>query len=214
MISPTSPQSLPQIQHMEPNKHPTPHCPILLTFPIKITTGPFLFFGFGSMDSVDIAHMLIVGRPSHLREVFFRMGLSDKGIVVLSGAHTLLTTQFGLILVFVRAHPERSGFEGPWTKDLLKFDNSYFVELLKGESEGLLKLPTDKVLVEDPKFRPYVELYKQVLLFGTFMEDETRSWLKQSSEKTENHVEKNEKHVEKKELEVGSSNVGTGLSFG
>ncbi|KAI8016949.1 1,4-alpha-glucan-branching enzyme [Camellia lanceoleosa] len=52
------------------------------------------------------------------------------------------------------------------------------------------------------------------LLFGTFMEDETRSWLKQSYEKTENHVEKNEKHVEKKELEVGSSNVGTGLSFG
>ncbi|KAI7981420.1 LRR receptor-like serine/threonine-protein kinase ERECTA [Camellia lanceoleosa] len=54
----------------------------------------------------------------------------------------------------------------------------------------------------------------EALLFGTFMEDETRSWLKQSYEKTENHVEKNEKHVEKKELEVGSSNVGTGLSFG
>ncbi|KAI7986944.1 L-ascorbate peroxidase 3 [Camellia lanceoleosa] len=147
-------------------------------------------------------------RPSHLREVFFRMGLSDKDIVVLSGAHTL-----------GRAHPERSGFEGPWTKDPLKFDNSYFVELLKVESERLLKLPTDKVLVEDPKFRPYVELYKQgeiyvtclpllqALLFGTFMEEETRSWLKQSYEKTENHVEK-------KELEVGSSNVGTGLSFG
>lgn len=47
----------------------------------------------------------------------------------------------------------------------------------------------------------------QVLLFGTFTEDETRSWLKQSSEKTD-------KHVEKKELEVGSSNVVTGLSFG
>ncbi|KAI7990002.1 hypothetical protein LOK49_LG13G02276 [Camellia lanceoleosa] len=55
---------------------------------------------------------------------------------------------------------------------------------------------------------------RAALLFGTFMEDETRSWLKQSYEKTENHVEKNEKHVEKKELEVGSSNVGTGLSFG
>ncbi|KAI8022885.1 putative glucan endo-1,3-beta-glucosidase BG5 [Camellia lanceoleosa] len=83
--------------------------------------------------------------PSHLKEVFFRMGLSDKGIVVLSGAHTL-----------GRAHPERSGFEGPWTKDLLK-------ELLKGESEGLLKLPMHKVLVEDPKFHSYVELYKQFL---------------------------------------------------
>jgi hypothetical protein len=35
-------------------------------------------------------------------------------------------------------------------------------ELLKGDSEGLLKLPTDKVLVEDPEFRQYVELYAKV----------------------------------------------------
>lgn len=35
-------------------------------------------------------------------------------------------------------------------------------ELLKGESEGLLKLPTDKVLVEDPEFRQYVERYAKV----------------------------------------------------
>lgn len=58
-----------------------------------------------------------------------------------------------------RAHRERSGFEDPWTKDPLKFDNSYFVELLKGESEGLLKLPSDKALVEDPVFRCHAELY-------------------------------------------------------
>ncbi|GFY87912.1 ascorbate peroxidase 3 [Actinidia rufa] len=87
--------------------------------------------------------------PPHLKDVFYRMGLSDKDIVALSGAHTL-----------GRAHPERSGFEGAWTKDPLKFDNSYFVELLNKESEeGLLKLPTDKALVEDPKFRRYVEIY-------------------------------------------------------
>ncbi|KAI3717107.1 hypothetical protein L1987_68477 [Smallanthus sonchifolius] len=59
-----------------------------------------------------------------------------------------------------KAHPERSGFdEKPWTKDPFKFDNSYFVELLKGDTDGLLKLPTDKALVDDPKFRRYVELY-------------------------------------------------------
>ncbi|KAF5960910.1 hypothetical protein HYC85_002119 [Camellia sinensis] len=121
---------------------------------VEVTGGPTIDFVPGRKDSMDSPEE---GRlpdankgPSHLREVFFRMGLSDKDIVVLSGAHTL-----------GRAHPERSGFEGPWTKNPLKFDNSYFVELLKGESEGLLKLPTDKVLVEDPKFRPYVELYKQ-----------------------------------------------------
>ncbi|PSS09953.1 Ubiquitin carboxyl-terminal hydrolase, partial [Actinidia chinensis var. chinensis] len=46
-----------------------------------------------------------------------------------------------------------------------------------------------------------------ILLFGSFTEDETRSWLNQSSEK-------NEKPVEKKELQVVSSNVVKELSFG
>ncbi|KAI8002553.1 putative tRNA N6-adenosine threonylcarbamoyltransferase [Camellia lanceoleosa] len=32
-----------------------------------------------------------------------------------------------------RAHPERSGFDGPWTKEPLKFDNSYFVITPFGE---------------------------------------------------------------------------------
>lgn len=36
-------------------------------------------------------------------------------------------------------------------------------ELLKGESEGLLKLPTDNALLEDPAFRSYVELYAKVI---------------------------------------------------
>uniref|UniRef100_A0A6M2EMW0 L-ascorbate peroxidase n=1 Tax=Populus davidiana TaxID=266767 RepID=A0A6M2EMW0_9ROSI len=89
----------------------------------------------------------MAGSP-HLRDIFYRMGLSDKDIVALSGGHTL-----------GRAHPDRSGFEGPWTQEPLKFDNSYFVELLKGETDGLLKLPTDTALLDDPAFRPYVELY-------------------------------------------------------
>jgi len=37
-------------------------------------------------------------------------------------------------------------------------------ELLKGESDGLLLLPTDKALLEDPAFRPFVELYARVNL--------------------------------------------------
>ena len=35
-------------------------------------------------------------------------------------------------------------------------------ELLKGDSKGLLKLPTDKALIEDPEFLRYVELYTRV----------------------------------------------------
>lgn len=43
------------------------------------------------------------------------------------------------------------------------FDSWLTRELLKGESEGLLQLPTDKTLVEDPAFRPFVDLYAKVL---------------------------------------------------
>eukprot|EP00244_Chara_vulgaris_P004956 TRINITY_DN19_c0_g4_i4.p1 TRINITY_DN19_c0_g4~~TRINITY_DN19_c0_g4_i4.p1 ORF type:complete len:247 (+),score=41.99 TRINITY_DN19_c0_g4_i4:255-995(+) len=86
--------------------------------------------------------------PSHLRDVFHRMGMTDKEIVILSGAHTL-----------GRCHKDRSGFEGPWTTEPLVFDNSYFTELVTGEKEGLIQLPSDKALIEDPAFRPWVELY-------------------------------------------------------
>ncbi|KAL7206952.1 hypothetical protein ACSBR2_019618 [Camellia fascicularis] len=119
---------------------------------VEVTGGPTIDFVPGRKDSKISPKEgrlpnATKGVP-HLRDIFYRMGLSDKDIVALSGGHTL-----------GRAHPERSGFDGPWTTEPLKFDNSFFVELLKGESEGLLKLPTDKSLLEDPEFHRYVELY-------------------------------------------------------
>lgn len=39
-------------------------------------------------------------------------------------------------------------------------------ELLSGEKEGLIQLPTDKALLEDPVFRPLVEKYSAVWLCG------------------------------------------------
>ncbi|KAI3981586.1 hypothetical protein MKX01_007506 [Papaver californicum] len=119
---------------------------------VEITGGPTIEFVPGRKDSLVSP---TEGRlpdakqgGQHLKDIFYRMGLSDKEIVALSGAHTL-----------GRAHPERSGFAGAWTSEPLKFDNSYFVELLKGETEGLLKLPTDNALLDDRAFHRYVELY-------------------------------------------------------
>lgn len=42
---------------------------------------------------------------------------------------------------------------------------SFNRELLAGEKEGLLKLPTDKALLEDSVFRPLVEKYAAVSTF-------------------------------------------------
>ncbi|XP_051139323.1 probable L-ascorbate peroxidase 6, chloroplastic/mitochondrial isoform X2 [Andrographis paniculata] len=109
------------------------------------------------------------GPPSpadHLREVFYRMGLNDKEIVALSGAHTL-----------GRSRPDRSGWgkpetkytkEGPgapggqsWTTQWLKFDNSYFKDIKERRDEELLVLPTDAVLFDDPSFKVYAEKYAE-----------------------------------------------------
>ncbi|XP_058212668.1 L-ascorbate peroxidase, cytosolic-like [Rhododendron vialii] len=120
---------------------------------VEVTGGPEILFHPGRPDKSDVPPQGRLpdgrrGEPSHLRDVFHRMGLSDKDIVILSGAHTL-----------GRAHRERSGFEGPWTNNPLIFDNNYFKELLSGEKEGLVQLPSDKALLIDPVFRPLVEKY-------------------------------------------------------
>jgi len=111
----------------------------------------------------------------HLREVFYKYGMNDQEIVALSGAHTV-----------GRAFKDRSGaveysykkpteytkrgcpFAGKsmtsggqsWTKEWLKFDNSYF-QGLKGGDDQLVVFPTDAVLTTDPHFKPVCEKYAQ-----------------------------------------------------
>ncbi|KAK6922571.1 hem peroxidase [Dillenia turbinata] len=119
---------------------------------VEVTGGPIIDFVPGRKDSSVSPNKGLLPDATkgvqHLKDIFYRMGLSDKDIVALSGGHTL-----------GKAHNERSGFDGPWTKDPMKFDNTYFKELLKDTSNGLLKLPTDKALMEDPTFLGYVKLY-------------------------------------------------------
>jgi len=116
----------------------------------------------------------------HLRAIFHPKGFSDRDIVALSGAHTV-----------GKCHIERSGFDGQWTEDHLKFDNSYFKELLaksyaeekteKGNPQcrhaasGTIMLKTDLALLEDPAFKTVVEEYAkdQALFFS----DYTKAWV-------------------------------------
>ncbi len=68
-----------------------------------------------------------------------------------------------------------SGYDGPWTRNPLRFDNQYFRNLLHLEwvpkqwdgpfqyvdaaTGELMMLPTDMALKTDAKFRPWVEAY-------------------------------------------------------
>jgi len=105
----------------------------------------------------------------HLRDVFYRMGFDDREIVALSGAHAV-----------GRCHTDRSGFWGPWKYGENAFSNEYFTLLQEKKwtikkthngkpwtgplqyeaDEGqLMMLPTDIVLIKDPKFKHHVAAY-------------------------------------------------------
>jgi len=90
-----------------------------------------------------------------LREIFGRMGCTDREIVALSGAHAV-----------GRCRKERSGYEGAWTDDPQAFDNSYFKKLIEVHrtgkaAEGQLMLPSDLTLMDDPIFAAHVRVYAE-----------------------------------------------------
>jgi catalase (peroxidase I) len=93
---------------------------------VEFLGGPAVPHKLGRADAPDGSRCPPNGRipdasqgAAHLREMFYRMGLNDKEIVALSGGHTL-----------GRCHLVRSGYDGKWTANPLKFDNSYFQNLM------------------------------------------------------------------------------------
>ncbi|KAH9691229.1 L-ascorbate peroxidase T [Citrus sinensis] len=117
---------------------------------IEEAGGPKIPMKYGRVDvsgpeqCPEEGRLPAAGPPSpaeHLRNVFYRMGLNDKEIVALSGAHTV-----------GRSRPERSGWGKPETK---------YTDIKERRDEDLLVLPTDAVLFEDPSFKVYAEKYAE-----------------------------------------------------
>jgi cytochrome c peroxidase len=143
---------------------------------IKEMGGPEIEWKGGRTDFVDDSKLPPRGRlpdgakgPDHIRFIFYRMGFNDQEIVALSGAHNL-----------GRCHADRSGFEGKWVNNPTRFSNTYFRLLMAHDwkkkrlangveqyvyvdeedlGEELMMLPTDMALLEDAKFRVWVERY-------------------------------------------------------
>jgi len=158
---------------------------------ISACGGPDIPFQFGRSDIASSKECVAAGRLpdgdkglDHLRKIFGRMNFSDAEIVALSGAHTLGS-----------CHGDRSGFEGFWTENPLKFDNAYFKDLVnkkwektkssKGNvqlknggdaSDKCMMLTTDYCLFERKETKDLVLKYAKDE--KTFFNDFGKAWSK------------------------------------
>lgn len=140
------------------------------TAAVQEMQGPIVPWRPGRADR-DLAFCTPDGRlpdasqgQKHVRDIFYRMGFNDQEIVALLGAHAL-----------GRCHADRSGFSGPWTFSPITMTNDFFTLLLgekwqwkkwKGpaqyedkKTKTLMMLPADMAMVQDPKFKKFVEEY-------------------------------------------------------
>lgn len=144
------------------------------------------------------------GAPSaevHIRNIFYRMGFTNREIVALCGAHTLGrafedrtnvcknssgsqgATKYTRLNYIARGDKKTGiGIAGgcSWTKNWLQFDNSYFRRIYEDAHDpDLLWLPTDRALYECPEFRRYYEIYARNE--EAFREDYAKAHVKMSS---------------------------------
>ena len=95
--------------------------------------------------------------------------------------------------VHLPSKPDRSGFDGKWTEAPLKFDNSYFKEMLtkqyteetvkstgcpqrRHKASGTIMLISDLALLEEPQFKVHVEKYAADQ--DAFFADFAAAWIK------------------------------------
>eukprot|EP01084_Bolivina_argentea_P006422 12184_1 len=140
---------------------------------IEAMGGPYIKFRGGRSD--DKAKSLCPangrlpsaeGDAAHIRSVFNRMGFNDEEIVALIGGGHVLG----------RCHKDRSGYDGPWVDNPTQFSNEYFEELFENkwqqkvikqtgktqfrdEKDELMMLPADMVMMSDPQFRKWTQIY-------------------------------------------------------
>mmetsp|Transcript_24807 Transcript_24807/g.80244 ORF Transcript_24807/g.80244 Transcript_24807/m.80244 type:complete len:167 (+) Transcript_24807:136-636(+) len=151
--------------------------------------GPFIKTRFGRSDATSSKQSVEsqVGRlpdgdkgVDHLKEIFEPKGFDAKDIVALSGAHTV-----------GKCHADRSGFDGFWTEEPLKFDNSYFTDIVnkkyqeettaagnpqfKSTSSDTIMLISDLALLEGP-FKEFTEKYAANQ--DAFFADFSAAWIK------------------------------------
>jgi len=150
--------------------------------------GPELPFKLGRKDVGNDAPKLPDGRlpdgdkfADHVREIFYRQGFNDQEIVALiGGGHAL-----------GRCHPDRSGFSGPWSRAPTTFSGEFFRELFENKwthkqwngppqyedpTGDLMMLETDMVMVTDPEFRKWSEIYYKD--YDRFAKDFAAAWTK------------------------------------
>ncbi|KAI9015143.1 cytochrome c peroxidase [Gaertneriomyces semiglobifer] len=145
---------------------------------IKEMGGPAIPWRPGRKD-IDVKNLKVVEQAGRfplpddtketVHEKFKRMGLTRQDMVALMGGHVL-----------GRCHVERSGYDGQWVDDPIKFSNEFYEELLEDdwkpavvegsgkqqfeaypEGEKLMMLPTDMQLLEDEDTRRLCQLYKE-----------------------------------------------------
>lgn len=119
----------------------------------------------------------------HIRNVFYRLGFTNRETVALLGGHTIGRAfsdrtgvcshssgeQGGTKYTRMGCEPKGRGIKCDgmmpggisWTKNWLQFDNSYFKSLAHDNDSDseLLCLPTDAALRDSPEFKKYVVEY-------------------------------------------------------